>query len=100
MVIDIAPGTSSVVLRPATCVRVKQTATMRPSVAPTGEYWDWMLGADYAIAGTPLTVGVAYTDTDIDSAEAAYLRPSFSKGQDGPGNIAGPQVVFSLTAAF
>lgn len=70
------------------------------SVAPTGEYWDWMLGADYAIAGTPLTVGVAYTDTDIDSAEAAYLRPSFSKGQDGTGNIAGSQVVFSLTAAF
>jgi uncharacterized protein (TIGR02001 family) len=70
------------------------------SVAPTGEYIDWMAGVDYAVPGTPLTVGVAYTDTDISNREAAYLRPSFSKGQDGTGNIAGSQVVFSLTAAF
>ncbi|WP_375271893.1 TorF family putative porin [Sphingomonas sp.] len=70
------------------------------SVAPTGEYVDWMAGVDYAVPGTPLTVGVAYTDTDISNREAAYLRPSFSKGQDGTGNIAGSQVVFSLTAAF
>jgi uncharacterized protein (TIGR02001 family) len=70
------------------------------SVAPTGEYVDWLLGLDYAIGGTPLTLGVAYTDTDITNAEAAYLRPSFSRGQDGTGNIAGAQVVFSITAAF
>ena len=70
------------------------------SVAPTGEYIDWMAGVDYAVPGTPLTLGVAYTDTDISNREAAYLRPSFSKGQDGTGNIAGSQVVFSLTAAF
>lgn len=70
------------------------------SVAPTGSYWDWLLGADYAIGGTPLTLGVAYVDTDISNREATYLRPSFSKGQDGTGNIAGPQVVFSVTAAF
>ncbi|WP_298811563.1 TorF family putative porin [uncultured Sphingomonas sp.] len=70
------------------------------SVAPTGEYIDWMAGVDYAVPGTPLTLGVAYTDTDISNSEAAYLRPSFSKGQDGTGNIAGSQVVFSLTAAF
>ena len=70
------------------------------SVAPTGEYVDWLVGADFAIPSTPLTVGVAYVDTDIDSAESAYLQPSFSKGQDGFGSIAKGQVVFSLTAAF
>jgi uncharacterized protein (TIGR02001 family) len=70
------------------------------SVAPTGEYADWLIGADYAIAGTPLTLGVAYTDTDISKRESAYLQPSFSKGQDGTGTIAGATVVASLTAAF
>ena len=70
------------------------------SVAPTGEYVDWMLGADYAIPTTPLTLGVAYIDTNISEREAAYLQPSFSKGQDGTGTIAGSTVVVSLTAAF
>jgi hypothetical protein len=70
------------------------------SVAPTGEYVDWMLGADYAIPTTPLTLGVAYIDTNISNREAAYLQPSFSKGQDGTGTIAGSTVVVSLTAAF
>lgn len=70
------------------------------SVAPTGEYADWLIGADYTIAGTPLTVGVAYTDTDISKRESAYLQPSFSKGQDGTGTIAGATVLASLTAAF
>jgi uncharacterized protein (TIGR02001 family) len=70
------------------------------SVAPTGEYADWLIGADYVIPGTPLTVGVAYIDTDISNKEAAYLQPSFSRGQDGIGKIAGATAVFSLTAAF
>ncbi|MCH7630181.1 MULTISPECIES: TorF family putative porin [Novosphingobium] len=70
------------------------------SVAPTGEYWDWLVGADYAIPGTPLTAGVAYVDTDITAKKAAYLQPSFSRGQDGVGTIAGAAVIFSLTAAF
>lgn len=70
------------------------------SVAPTGEYWDWLVGADYVVPGTPLTLGVAYIDTDITKSEAAYLQPSFSRGQDGIGSIAGATVVFSLTAAF
>lgn len=70
------------------------------SVAPTGEYWDWLIGADYAIPKTPLTLGVAYVDTDITDAKAAYLQPSFSRGQDGTGSIAGSAVVVSLTAAF
>lgn len=70
------------------------------SVAPTGEYWDWLIGADYVIPNTPLTVGVAYIDTDISKRESAYLQPSFSRGQDGTGTIAGSTVVASLTAAF
>ena len=70
------------------------------SVAPTGEYADWRIGADYVIPRTPLTLGIAYVDTDISDRESAYLQPSFSKGQDGVGSIADAQVVFSLTAAF
>ncbi|SFP89328.1 TorF family putative porin [Sphingomonas rubra] len=70
------------------------------SVAPTGEYVDWLAGVDYTVPGTPLTVGVAYVDTDIDRAEAAYLQPSFSRGQDGVGSIADATVLFTLTAAF
>ena len=70
------------------------------SVAPTGEYVDWLAGIDYTIAGTPLTVGVAYTDTNISRSESAYLQPSFSKGQDGTGSIAGATILATLTAAF
>ncbi|RDE04865.1 TorF family putative porin [Sphingomonas aracearum] len=69
------------------------------SVAPTGSYWDWMLGADLAIKGTPLTLGVAYVDTDISRRGSAYLLPNFSSTKDG-GPIADSQVVFSITAAF
>ena len=68
------------------------------AVAPTGEYWDWSLGADATYKN--LTFNVSYIDTDISNGEANYLRPSFSKGQDGTGNIAGSTVVVSLTAAF
>ena len=69
------------------------------SVAPTGKYWDWLLGVDYAIAGTPLTLSAAYVDTDISRSESAYLLPNFSSTKDG-GPIAGGQVVFSVSAAF
>ena len=68
------------------------------AVAPTGAYWDWSLGADATWHN--LTFNVSYVDTDISNHEAAYLQPSFSKGQDGTGNIAGGTVVFALTAAF
>ena len=70
------------------------------SVSPTGEYWDWLFGADYVIPTTPLTLGVAYVDTDISKRESAYLQPSFSRGQDGTGSISGAKVLVSLTAAF
>lgn len=68
------------------------------AIAPTGSYWDWSLGADATYKN--LTFNVSYIGTDISNRDAAYLRPSFSKGQDGTGNIAGGTVVVSLTAAF
>ncbi|WP_375271426.1 TorF family putative porin [Sphingomonas sp.] len=68
------------------------------AVSPTGEYWDWSLGADATYRN--LTFNVSYVDTDISAREAGYLRPSFSKGQDGTGNIANGTIVVSLTAAF
>ena len=69
------------------------------SVAPTGKYVDWMGGVDLAVPGTPLTLGVAYVDTDIGQRESAYLLPNFSSTKDG-GPIGDAQVVFSVTAAF
>ena len=67
------------------------------SVAPTGSYLDWMIGADAAFG--PLTLGVSYIDTDISAAESAYLLPNFSSTKNGS-SIAGETVVFSLTATF
>lgn len=67
------------------------------SVAPTGKYLDWLVGADIAIS--KVTLGVAYVDTDISKAESAYLYPNFSSTKDGS-SIAGSKVVVSLTAAF
>jgi hypothetical protein len=67
------------------------------SVAPTGEYFDWMLGAD--LAAGPLTLGIAYTDTDISRSDSAYLGTGFANSEDGS-SIAGSQVVFSVSAGF
>ena len=68
------------------------------AVSPTGSYWDWSLGAD--VAWRNLTLNASYVGTDISNRDAAYLRPSFSKGQDGTGNIAGGSALVSLTASF
>jgi uncharacterized protein (TIGR02001 family) len=67
------------------------------SVAPTGSYADWLLGADLALG--PVVLGVAYVDTDISTADSAYLQPNFSSTKDGS-SIASGKVVFSLSAAF
>jgi hypothetical protein len=56
------------------------------SVAPTGKYADWMLGADVAVG--PVVLGVAYVDTDISNKEALYLQPNFSQTKNGS-SIAG-----------
>ncbi|WP_242119500.1 TorF family putative porin [Sphingomonas lacusdianchii] len=67
------------------------------SLAPTGKYWDWLIGADYTYKN--LTLGVAYVDTDISRAESGYIEPNFSKTTNGS-PIAASTVVVSLTAAF
>ena len=70
------------------------------SVAPTGKYWDWMVGADTTYKG--LTLGIAYVDTDIgfNSFRSQRIQPSFSRGQDGTGSIADGTILLALTAAF
>ncbi|MET0307608.1 MAG: TorF family putative porin [Sphingomonas sp.] len=67
------------------------------SVAPTGKYLDWLIGADFVTG--PVTLGVAYVDTDITEADSAYLLPNFSSTKDGS-SIAGGKVLFSVSAAF
>jgi hypothetical protein len=67
------------------------------SVAPTGKYMDWLLGADVAVG--PVTLGVAYVDTDISKSDGAYLQPNFSSTKDGS-SIAAGRVVFSATLAM
>jgi len=67
------------------------------SVAPTGTYFDWLLGVDVVpISG--LTLSVAYVDTDISEAEANLIRPNFAT-LDGD-SISDATVVFSVTASF
>lgn len=67
------------------------------SVAPTGSYADWMLGADLALG--KVVLGVAYIDTSITKRDSAYIQPNFSSTKDGS-SIAGSTVLFSLSAAF
>jgi uncharacterized protein (TIGR02001 family) len=67
------------------------------SVTPTGEYLDWLIGADYVLG--PVTLGIAYVDTNITKREAAYLQPNFSSSKNGS-SIASGRVVFSIGASF
>ncbi len=67
------------------------------SIAPTGTYFDWSLGADIVpISG--LTLSVAYVDTDISEAEANLIRPNFATLAGD--SISDATVVFSVTASF
>ncbi len=69
------------------------------SLAPTGKYWDFLVGADFAIG--PVVIGVAWVDTDIKTSSVAYqqLQPNFSSTKDGS-TIAGSKFLVSLSAAF
>lgn len=69
------------------------------SVAPTGSYFDWLLGIDFVVG--PVTLGVAYVDTDISTSSLEYLRlqPNFSSTKDGS-TISGSKMLFSVSAAF
>lgn len=68
------------------------------SVAPTGRYWDWLLGADVTLG--PVVLGLAYIDTDISRNSVAYrrLQPGFA-ARDGS-SIAAGTVMLSVSAAF
>ncbi|WP_294198806.1 TorF family putative porin [uncultured Sphingomonas sp.] len=68
------------------------------AVSPTGDYWDWSLGAD--VVWRNLTLNLSYVDTDISTRDARYLQPAFSQGQDGRGSIAGATLVASVSASF
>lgn len=67
------------------------------SIAPTGKYLDWMLGAGLALG--PVILGISYVDTDISRSESPYLQPGFSSSKNGS-SIANGTVLFSLTASF
>ncbi|HEX7874846.1 MAG TPA: TorF family putative porin [Sphingobium sp.] len=67
------------------------------SVSPTGDYWDWLVGADFALGNVVL--GVAYVDTNIGKAESAYISGNLVNTTNG-GSIAGSKVVASITASF
>lgn len=70
------------------------------SLAPTGKYIDWLVGAEAAVG--PVTLGISYVDTDISASESAYIRDPFGGFQSTKTgkSIAGETVVFSATAAF
>lgn len=59
-------------------------------LTPSGDYADWLIGADYVWKN--LTLGVAYVDTDLTSAQAALGGATK--------DIVDSAVVFSLTASF
>ena len=69
------------------------------TLAPTGSYFDWSLGAAVEIL-SGLELSVAYIDTDIGAAESAFLQPNFSVGNDGTGRIDDATIVASITASF
>lgn len=59
-------------------------------LAPGGDYFDWLVGADYTRKN--LTLGIAYVDTDLTGGRARIggaIR-----------DIVDPAVVLSVTAAF
>jgi uncharacterized protein (TIGR02001 family) len=66
------------------------------SIAPTGTYFDWMIGADLALGNVVL--GVAYIDTNIKESERLSL-PGFENYTDGS-SISSGKIVASITASF
>ncbi|WP_448586391.1 TorF family putative porin [Thermaurantiacus sp.] len=69
------------------------------SIAPTGSYADWLIGADVAFG--PVTLGFAYVDTSISDTSADWrrLQPNFSQVANGKA-ISNAKFVFSITGAF
>lgn len=69
------------------------------SPAPTGKYWDYLVGVDLAVG--PVTLGINYTGTDIGTTSIAYqrLQPNFSSTKDGS-SISSGKLFFTLGASF
>jgi uncharacterized protein (TIGR02001 family) len=69
------------------------------SVAPTGSYVDWLIGADVALG--PVVLGFAYVDTNISDTSDDWLRlqPNFSEVSNGKA-ISNAKFVFSITGVF
>ena len=67
------------------------------SIAPTGTYFDWLIGADL-VPVSGLTLSVAYVDTDISEADANRIRPNFATLAGN--SISDGTIVFSVTASF
>ena len=67
------------------------------ALSPTGAYWDWRLGIDYVHG--PVTLGLAWVATDIDTGSRGWrqLQPEFSA--DG-GPLGGSQFVASVSTSF
>lgn len=59
-------------------------------LSPSGEYVDWLVGADYVVG--PITLGVAYVDTNLSGAEAAQGGATR--------DIVDAAVVATVTASF
>ncbi|GEB89578.1 exported protein [Zymomonas mobilis subsp. pomaceae] len=69
------------------------------SLSPTGDYWDWRLGADYTFI-KHVKVGVWWSDTNIDSKSLKAMWPSAEKGLGHNGSIVGSAALFSLTLSL
>ncbi len=68
------------------------------SIAPTGKYWDYLVGVDYAVYG-PLVFSINFAGTDISTADALYLQPNLSKVGDGSSIVKG-KLFFQIAANF
>lgn len=70
------------------------------ALTPAGAYFDWKLGAD--IAAGPVTLGIAYVDTDISRARAAAVT-GFAPRGPGRGSGLSPAagaLLLSATLGF
>lgn len=66
------------------------------ALTPTGAYLDWKLGAE--IAAGPVTLGLAYSDTDISRRQAAAV-PGFAERGTGASPADG-RLTLSATLGF
>ncbi len=68
------------------------------SIAPTGKYWDYLFGVDWAVYG-PIVFSINFAGTDISEQDALYLQPNLSSTKDGSSIVKG-KLFFQLAANF